>query len=102
MGSFLLSAINRQIGRDKDTGGGSGRGGGSVTDTLDYGDFNSTDYDGPESSASNNKRIKSPEERLLYDLFRFYSPDARAGLDSAMTVMVETQYTLLRIQGLVR
>lgn len=35
------------------------------------------------------------------DLFRFYTPEARAGVDSSETVTAHVQYTLLRIRKLV-
>ena len=49
-----------------------------------------------------NKRRNNLEEQLLHELFYFgYGADARAVLDSAATVTVTIQYTLLRIQKLV-
>ncbi len=49
-----------------------------------------------------DKKVNWEMFHIFRDLFAFYSPDARAGLDSSETVTAKVQYTLLRIRKLVR
>lgn len=65
-------------------------------------DYSGLDYseEGNWTGDIINSRKATAEEKLLRTLFKVYSRDARAGLDSTKTVLVEIQFLMLRIQAL--